>query len=62
MPMPEGDQTPDDAGNDSADTASFQQFVDASDTTPATDNRTFRLLSLLVAVVVLIAGVYLLLQ
>jgi hypothetical protein len=62
MPMPEGDQTPDDAGNDSADTASFQQFVDARDTGTTTDNRTFRLLSLLVAAVVLVAGIYLLLQ
>lgn len=60
--MTDPDQTPPDRAHDSADTASFQQFVDEREPATTNDGRTFRLLSLLVGLIVLIVGIYLLLQ
>ncbi|MBW3605615.1 MAG: hypothetical protein KY460_12055 [Actinobacteria bacterium] len=59
--MAEADRTPGDGENDSADTASFQQFMDERETATTDDGRTFRLLSLLVGIVVLVIAIYLLL-
>lgn len=59
--MADADRTPADGGNDSADTASFQQFMDEREPATSDDGRTFRLLSLLVGVVVLVVVIYLLL-
>lgn len=50
-----------DTGHDEADTANFQQFMDSRTEAPTDDGRTFRLLSLLAGVVVLIVVMYLLL-
>lgn len=55
------DQTPSNAGHDSADTASFQQFMDEPEAAATNDGRTFRLVSLLIGLVVLVVGIYLLL-
>jgi hypothetical protein len=59
--MSSQDHNPSDRGPDTADTASFQQFMDERDDKAAGDGRTFRLLSLLAGVVVLIVVMYLLL-
>ena len=50
------------AAADSADTASFQEFVDRERSAPVDDGRTFRLLTLLVGLVVAAGLVWLLLQ
>ena len=46
---------------DEADTANFQQFMDASERQESDDGRTFRLVSLLVGVAALAGVMYLLL-
>jgi hypothetical protein len=51
-----------DAPGDSADTASFQEFVDRERSAPVDDGRTFRLLTLLVGLLVAAGLVWLLLQ
>lgn len=50
-----------DAPTDSADTASFQEFVDRERSAPVDDGRTFRLLTLLIGLVVAAGLVWLLL-
>jgi hypothetical protein len=47
---------------DSADTASFQEFVDRESSTPVDDGRTFRMITLLIGLVVAAGLVWLLLQ
>ena len=59
--MTSDDSNPSEFGPDEADTASFQEFMDADDTSAVDDGRTFRLLSLLVGIAVLVAVMYLLL-
>ena len=59
--MSSHDPTPTDHGPDEADTASFQQFVDDRGDAGTDDGRTFRMLSLLAGIVVLIVVMYLLL-
>lgn len=54
-------EPPSDDSNDSADTASFQQFVDRRDGGGADDGRVFRLVTLLVGIAILVAVMYLLL-
>ena len=60
--MAEADQTPSDARHDSADTASFQQFVDERESGTTNDGGGFRLLTLLAGGAVLVAAIFLLLQ
>lgn len=60
--MPNDDHRPSDQTPDSADTASFQRFMDERQAARTDDGRTFRLLSLLVGVVALLVVMYLLLQ
>jgi hypothetical protein len=47
--------------DDAADTANFQQFMDASEPQTSDDGRAFRLISLLVGVAVLAGVMYVLL-
>lgn len=53
--------TPSDASHDSADTASFQEFVNRPDSGRTDDGRVFRWVTLLVGIAVLVAVMYLLL-
>ena len=52
---------PPDASHDSADTASFQEFVNRQDNARTADGRVFRLVTLLVGIAVLVAVMYVLL-
>ena len=58
--MAHNDRRPGESTDESADTASFKRFVDQEDSSP-TDNRSFRLLTLVVAAVVFVIAVVLLL-
>lgn len=55
------DHQPSDTDHDEADTATFQQFVDAGESRPSDDGRTFRMISLLAGVGILVVVMYLLL-
>lgn len=54
-------ESPSDASPDSADTASFQEFVNRHDSSGGDSGRVFRLVTLLVGIAVLVALMYLLL-
>lgn len=60
--MANEDKTPHDSAQDSADTASFQRFMDEQRSGTTNDGRSFRLLSLLVGAIVLLAVVFLLVR
>lgn len=60
--MASDDQEPSSTEKDAADTASFQRFMDEHDHPRTDDNRTFRLVTLLIGLVVLAGVIYLLLQ